>query len=442
MNPASLAGHAIELIGILQTDQRPADKIIDAFFRQRRYLGSHDRRELAESVYGILRHLRLLQALIAKVKSDTASHPAWLFAAYKLHLEKASLEAVQAYSLPLSLTEITALSTLGFTDLGLDNLGLRTSFPDWLVTALQRQLGQNETEKLLEALNQPPPLTIRVNALKAMREACLAALRQRGYDCTPAKLSPDGIHLAKRTNLFGLDLFREGWFELQDEGSQIISLLLDPKPNWRVADVCAGGGGKTLHLAALMRNRGEIFAFDVVPQRLENLRKRTRRCGIHNVRVQLLQPDEVPANLLGQMDAILIDAPCSGTGVLRRNPDAKWKITPEMVREMAVKQKQIINQYAQLLKPGGRLVYATCSLLAEENEEVVQAFLAQHTEFRPADAAAILQRYQLAQLADGRAIHLFPHRHGTDGFFAAVLEKSENRFAENKIDRPLKVTGR
>jgi 16S rRNA (cytosine967-C5)-methyltransferase len=293
-----------------------------------------------------------------------------------------------------------------------------------LVATLQRQIGESETERLLEALNQPPPLTIRVNALKATRDDCLRELRQRGYDCTPTKLSPDGIHLAKRTNLFGLDLFRAGWFELQDEGSQIISLLLDPKPNWRVADVCAGGGGKTLHVAALMKKRGEIFAFDVVPRRLENLRKRARRCGIHNVRAQLLQPDEVPAKLLGQMDAILIDAPCSGTGVLRRNPDAKWKITPEMVREMAAKQKQIINQYAQLLKPGGRLVYATCSLLAEENEEVVQAFLAQHPEFRPADAAAILQRYQLAQLANGSSIPLFPHQHGTDGFFAAVSERA------------------
>jgi 16S rRNA (cytosine967-C5)-methyltransferase len=423
MRPSSIAGHVLELIRILLTDQRPADQLIDTFFRQRRYLGSHDRRELAESVYGILRHLRLLQALVAKVKPDAVSHPAWLFAAYKLHIEKASSEAVQTYALPISPSEIADLATQTTSDFGLQDLGLQFSFPDWLVAALQRQMGENETTKLLEALNQPPPLTIRVNTLKATRDACLRELRQRGYDCTPAKLSPDGIHLAKRTNLFGLDLFRNGWFELQDEGSQIIALLLDPKPNWRVADVCAGGGGKTLHLAALMKNRGEIFAFDIVPQRLENLRKRTRRCGIHNVRVQLLQPDEVPANLLGQMDAILIDAPCSGSGVLRRNPDAKWKITPKMVQEMAAKQKQIINQYAPLLKTGGRLVYATCSLRAEENEKVVQAFLAQHSEFRPADAAAILQRYQLAHLTHGSAIHLFPHRHGTDGFFAAVVER-------------------
>lgn len=423
MRPSSLAGHALELIEILQTDQRPADKIIDAFFRQRRYLGSHDRRELAESVYGILRHLRLLQALVAKVKPDAVSHPAWLFAAYKLRLEKASSEAVQAYALPLSSNEITALASLDIADLGPDNLGLRTSFPDWLVVAIQRQMGENETIKLLEALNQPPPLTIRVNTLKATREICLAELRERGYECTPTKFSPDGIHLAKRTNLFGLDLFRDGWFELQDEGSQIISLLLDPKPNWRVADVCAGGGGKTLHLAALMKHRGEIFAFDVVPQRLENLRKRARRCGIHNIRVQLLQPEEVPANLLGQIDAILIDAPCSGTGVFRRIPDAKWKITPEMVQEMAARQRQILKHYAPLLKPGGRLVYATCSLLAEENEKVVQSFLAQHPELHAADAAVILQRYQLAHLAGNNAIHLFPHRHGTDGFFAAVLER-------------------
>jgi 16S rRNA (cytosine967-C5)-methyltransferase len=159
-----------------------------------------------------------------------------------------------------------------------------------------------------------------------------------------------------------------------------------------------------------------------VPERLENLRKRTKRCGIHNVRCRLLQPDEMPANLLGQMDAILIDAPCSGAGVLRRNPDAKWKITPEMVREMAAKQKQIIKHYAPLLKPGGRLVYATCSLLAEENEEIVQHFLSQNADFHPCPAA-ILQRYQLPHLMQDGLLRLFPYQFGTDGFFAAVLER-------------------
>ena len=423
MSPSSLAGHAVELIEILQNDPRPADQVIDKFFRQRRYLGSHDRRELAESVYGILRHRRRLQFYIAKAKPDSVNHPAWLLAAYKLYFEKTSPEALQAYSLPLSLPEILGLATSDFSDLEQQNLGLRTSFPDWLVSALRRQLGEDETEKLLEAMNQPPPLTIRVNTLRTSREKCLEELRKRGYECKPTKLSPDGIHLKKRANLFGLDLFRDGWFELQDEGSQIISLLVDPKPSWRIADVCAGGGGKTLHLAALMKNRGEIWAFDVAPQRLENLRKRARRCGIHNVRAQLLQADEIPAYLLGKMDAILIDAPCSGTGVLRRNPDAKWKISAAMAQEMAVKQKQIIEHYALLLKPGGRLVYVTCSLLAEENEEVMQAFLAQHADFHPSAVATILQRHQLAQLADGNALHLFPHQHHTDGFFAAALER-------------------
>ncbi|MDZ7361661.1 MAG: RsmB/NOP family class I SAM-dependent RNA methyltransferase [candidate division KSB1 bacterium] len=422
MRPSSLAGHAIELIEILQNDPRPADHLIDTFFRQRRYLGSHDRRELAESVYGVLRHRRRLQFYIGKVKPDAVNQPAWLFAAYKLHFEKTPPETVQAYSLQLSPSEIFDLATLDLVDFGRQNLGLRTSFPEWLVEKLQEQIGEKETEKLLEAMNQPPPLTIRVNTLKTTRENCLHELRKRGHEGVPTPLSPDGIHLKKRGNLFGLDLFHHGWFELQDEGSQIISLLVDPKPNWRVADVCAGGGGKTLHLAARMKNRGEIFAFDVVPERLENLRKRTRRCGIHNVRVQLLRPDEIPANLLGQMDALLIDAPCSGTGVLRRNPDAKWKITPEVVREMAAKQKQIINHYARLLKPGARLVYATCSVLREENEEVVQDFLLQNAAFRP-NPSAILQRYHLAHLMQGCFLHLFPHQFGTDGFFAAVLER-------------------
>ena len=423
MKPSSLAGHAIELIEILQNDSRPADHLIDTFFRRRRYLGSHDRRELAESVYGILRHLRRLQTFISRVNPDCIAHPAWLFAAYKLHLEKIPPQALQAYALPISSPEIRGLAASDF-DFGLANLGLRTSFPDWLVDKLKKQMGESETERLLEAMNQPPPLTIRVNTLKATRETCLQELRKRGCDCAPTQISPDGILLKKRANLFGLDLFRDGWFDLQDEGSQIISLLLDPKPNWRIADVCAGGGGKTLHLAALMKNRGEIRALDIVPQRLENLRKRGRRCGIHNIRAQLLHSDEIPQTLPGKMEALLIDAPCTGTGVLRRNPDAKWKISEAQVREMAAKQKQIMRHYAPLLKPRGRLVYATCSVLTDENEEVVQSFLAEHADFRPGDAAAILQRHQLAPLANSNTIHLFPHQHNTDGFFAAVLERN------------------
>jgi 16S rRNA (cytosine967-C5)-methyltransferase len=423
MKPSSLAGHALELIEILQNDHRPADHLIDAFFRQRRYLGSHDRRDLAESVYGILRHRRRLQFYIAKIKPDSVNHPAWLLAAYKLHLEKTSPEALRACSLPLSLPEIRGLAASDLSEIEQQNLGLRTSFPDWLVEKLRRQMGESETEKLLEALNQSPPLTIRVNTLKTTREKCLSELNKRGHEGAPTQFSPDGIHLKKRANLFGLDLFREGWFELQDEGSQIISFLVDPKPTWRIADVCAGGGGKTLHLAALMKNRGEIWAFDVAPQRLENLRKRARRCGLHNIRVQLLQPDEVPQIHLGKMDAILIDAPCTGSGVFRRNPDAKWKISAAHVEEMAARQKQIIADYAPLLKRDGRLVYATCSLFVQENEEVIQAFLNQHPDFRPSAAAEILQRYRLAALEQKNFIHLFTHQYGTDGFFAAVLER-------------------
>ncbi len=423
MKPSSLAGHVCELLEILLSDPRPADHLIDVFFRQRRYLGSHDRRELAESAYGILRHRRLLQALIIGVDAQKTFEPTWLLATYKIHIEKRSPESLDDYLL-LPFQQLKKLAEQNPAELGGDNAGVRLSFPDWLVAALQQQLG-DESVSLLEAMNQSPPLTLRVNALKATRESCLRELQKRGYECAPTTLSPMGIQLAKRTNLFSLDLFREGWFEVQDEGSQLISLLLDPKPNWRVADVCAGGGGKTLHLASLMKNRGEIFAFDVSSPRLENLKKRAKRSGIHNVRAQVLPPNAVPQLLLGQMDAILIDAPCSGTGVLRRNPDAKWKITVEMVQELATKQREIITHYAPLLKRGGRLVYATCSLMAQENEQVVEAFLREHTDYRAGEAPVILQRYGLSKLAEGNYMKLLPHRHGCDGFVAAVLGRVE-----------------
>jgi 16S rRNA (cytosine967-C5)-methyltransferase len=426
MKPSSLAGHAIELIEILLRDQRPADQLIDNFFRQRRYLGSHDRRELAETAYGILRNLRLLQELVARLKPNLEKQAPWLLATYKLHVEKKSLTEIKNFALALSVDELASLAAQPIDGVAGKNIGVQLSFPDWLVDALQQQMGDEESVRLLESLNEPPPLTIRVNTIKTTRDECLRELRQRGFECAPSKLSPDGIHLSKRANLFALDLFQDGWFELQDEGSQIISLLLDPKPTWRIADVCAGGGGKTLHLAALMKNRGEIFAFDVVPRRLENLQKRLRRAGVHNVRTQLLQEDQIPGQLLGKMDAILIDAPCSGTGVLRRNPDAKWKISPEMVREMAEKQKSILHHYAPLLEPGGRLVYATCSLLADENEKVIESFLGAHADYHFAHAAEILRRYDLANLADGSYVRLFPHIQGCDGFFAAVLERTDD----------------
>jgi len=423
MNPSSLAGHALELIEILRSDQRPADQIIDHFFRRRRYLGSHDRRELAETAYGILRNLRFLQTLVASVQPSAVDVPAWLFAAYKLRVEKQPQQAIESYNLTVPHADLARLATLDAAALTGAEVGVRLSFPDWFVAALRRQMVEAEAVRLLEALNQPPPLSIRVNTLQATREQCRRELQDSGLESHPTKYSPDGLVLANRSNLFGLEIFREGWFELQDEGSQLISLLVDPKPTWRVADVCAGGGGKSLHLAALMRNRGEVFSFDLILRRLENLQKRARRSGIHNIRTQVLKEGEVPTRHMGQMDAVLVDAPCSGTGVLRRNPDAKWKISPAQVQEMAVKQKAILDCYAPLLKPGGRLVYATCSLLAEENEEVVEAFLASHPDFQRAGAGDILQRYGLAQLASGSEMRLFPHVHGCDGFFAALLER-------------------
>lgn len=421
MKSSSLFGHACDLLDLLLRDTRPADHLIDVFFRQRRYLGSHDRRELAESVYGVLRHRRLMQTLVARVDEQKILTPSWLLATYQIHFEKRTPQSVSEAS-PLAIAQTTQIAEVSPAELGRDHLGVRLSFPDWLVAALQAQMGA-ESAALLEALNQAPPLTLRTNTLKTTRDDCVRELQQRGYECAPTTLSPVGIQLMKRANLFSLDLFREGWFEVQDEGSQLISLLLDPKPNWRVADVCAGGGGKTLHLASLMKNRGELFAFEVIAPRLENLKKRVRRSGIHNVRTQLLQANVLPQNLLGQFDAMLIDAPCTGTGVLRRNPYAKWKITPEMVQEMAAKQREILAHYAPLLKTGGRMVYATCSLMAEENEEVVEAFLKQHTAFVKSEAAAILQRYNLAKLAEENCMRLLPHRTGCDGFFAAVLEK-------------------
>jgi 16S rRNA (cytosine967-C5)-methyltransferase len=272
-------------------------------------------------------------------------------------------------------------------------------------------------------MNRPAPLDLRVNTLKGEREAVLAELAQARIAATPGNYSPFAIRLAEKPALARLPLFTQGDIEVQDEGSQLLGLLLAPRRGEAVADFCAGAGGKTLLLGALMGNSGRLYAFDIAEKRLARLKPRLARSGLSNVHPICIESERDPRlkRLAGKMDRVLVDAPCSGLGTLRRNPELKWRQTPESILELTQKQAAILAAAARLVRPGGRLLYATCSLLAAENDQIVDAFLAAHPEFSPLFAHAELARFNLPEI--GERLQLFPQRHDTDAFYAALLTK-------------------
>jgi 16S rRNA (cytosine967-C5)-methyltransferase len=275
-------------------------------------------------------------------------------------------------------------------------------------------------------MNERAPLTIRTNTLKITREELSARLTQDKIRHAYAPLSPFGIHLETRENVFGLKAFQEGLFEIQDEGSQLLGMLADAPPKI-VVDGCAGAGGKTLQLAAQMKNRGELYALDIDARRLEDLKTRSRRAQAHNVRIFALEAADdtlAPvAHLKNKADRVLVDAPCTGSGTFRRKPDARLRLDAKGLAEHAERQKMILNRFAQLVKPGGRLIYGTCSIFKDENEAVLNGFIKDHPEFSSESAARVFEPSVAEKVLTKGNLRLFPHLHGTDGFFGAVLIK-------------------
>jgi 16S rRNA (cytosine967-C5)-methyltransferase len=303
-------------------------------------------------------------------------------------------------------------------------LSIQAEFPDWIVDKLRVQHSDAEILDLGRAMQQPAPLDLRVNTLLAGRNEVLQALQAEGLDAQATPYSPVGIRLKYKPALNKHALFLSGKFEVQDEGSQLLSLLLAPKRNDMVVDFCAGAGGKTLQLGAMMNSQGRLYAWDISEKRLTNLKPRLKRSGLSNVQPQLIahENDSKVKRLAGKIDRVLVDAPCSGLGTLRRNPDLKFRQSAQSVAELNVKQANILASAARLLKQGGRMVYATCSLLHEENQGIVQAFLAAHPDFILVPADEILHQQHI-DLAMGDYLQLSPQLHNTDGFFAAVLER-------------------
>ncbi len=441
MQISSLIGHTQELLDNIFKSDRPADSLIDTFFRSRKYLGSHDRRFIAETTYGVLRHLRKCEHHLAEALSGiggdlSSDYKTFLLIITYLFFKEKELELTPE----ILLTRLTGAKTKDNAAELLTNLkkpvvipaesviqriGIKYSFPDWMVERFIKQYGESETENICASLNDQAPLTLRVNTLKTTVEKCQEELKKHGIESARTLISPIGIHLKKRLNVFSLPVFKDGWFEVQDEGSQLLPIFLDPKPNANVLDVCAGAGGKTLELAALMKNHGEIFAADINGFRLEGLRKRAKRAGVKNIRVQEIKAaDDLADRYEAFFDIVFVDAPCSGLGTIRRNPGMKWKVTEQTVDEVSEKQKAILHSSVPLVKPEGRLVYATCTLLRQENEDVIEDFLIRHSEFTVikfnADAPVM---QSIGGDSEDSYFRLFPHIQKTDGFFCAVLKK-------------------
>jgi 16S rRNA (cytosine967-C5)-methyltransferase len=305
---------------------------------------------------------------------------------------------------------------------------LRHNLPDWLAGALRQQFDEAQFRALTDSLLEPAPLDLRVNALKARRDEVRQALHADGIDSELTPFSPLGLRIAGRPAVNATQAFKDGLFEVQDEGSQLLSLLVDAKRGEMVVDFCAGAGGKTLALGAAMRNTGRLYAFDTAGHRLQALKARVARSGLSNVHtVQIAhERDDRISRLAAKVDRVLVDAPCSGLGTLRRNPDLKWRQSPQVIAQMHVRQEAILASAARLLKPGGRLVYATCSLLELENEGVAQTFEQVQPQFARVAVPTALEAAHVeraGELAQGPHLKLWPHRHGTDGFFAAVWQR-------------------
>jgi 16S rRNA (cytosine967-C5)-methyltransferase len=403
--------------------QRAVDRVLADFFRTHRGLGPAERGIVAETVYAVLRHKRRLEHVVENGRPDLLALAA-IVGYLGRNVREIARDEADAARLEALKAAVRSLddATLPFA--------VATDLPDWLAERLAAQYGEAEARALAAALAVPAPLDLRANLVRGTRDEALAQLRAAHLDATPAPLAPLGIRVQGRPSLVGMPVFESGLVEVQDEGSQLVCQLVGARRGEMVVDFCAGAGGKTLALGAAMRSTGRIYAFDVSEKRLDRLKPRLARSGLSNVHPQWIDSERDPrvGRLAGKIDRVLVDAPCSGLGTLRRNPDLKWRQTPADLDELVVKQAAILASAARLVRPGGRLVYATCSILAAENEAIVAAFLAAHPAFETEDAYGILRDQGIA-LSPGMApyLRLLPHRDGTDGFFAAALRRRDTR---------------
>ncbi|OJX32518.1 MAG: SAM-dependent methyltransferase [Burkholderiales bacterium 68-12] len=438
MHPTALLQACAELVRLTLTLEHPADAVVSRYFREHRHLGPRERAALAETAYAVLRK-KLLFDHLAPSGSGPRERRLAILGFAQWQDEEARRSQPQAAHGPRDFLK-AALNErekqwLDQCDaIAEDDLleRHRHNLPEWLAEPLKAQLGA-EFWPLVQALSTSAPLDLRVNILKEKREQVQKELAQAAIKTEATPYSPWGLRVQGKPALTKLPAFVRGAIEVQDEGSQLLALLLDAKRGEMVVDFCAGAGGKTLAIGAAMRSTGRLYAFDVSAHRLDALKPRLARSGLSNVHPAAIahERDERVKRLAGKIDRVLVDAPCSGLGTLRRNPDLKWRQSPQALAELVAKQTAILESAARLPKPGGRLVYATCSLLPQENEAIAEAFTQAHGDYELLEAGALLAQLKLPQAASlcaggeggQRYLRLWPHRHQTDGFFAAVWQR-------------------
>ena len=422
MHPKALLDACAELVRMTLRFEHPADATVSRFFRDHKGLGPRERATMAETVYTVLRKKLLFDHLAPSGSGPKERRLAILgFYGPGDFLRSALSDQEKAW--------LDACEKVDQADLMERH---RHNLPEWLVQPLKDQLGE-EFWPLVEQLNRGAGLDLRVNDFKAKRADVQKALALSGIKAVPTPYSPWGLRIAGKPALNKHEAFMRGEFEVQDEGSQLLALLLDAKRGEMVVDFCAGAGGKTLAIGAAMRSTGRLYAFDTSAHRLDSFKPRMARSGLSNVHPAAIahERDDRVKRLSGKIDRVLVDAPCSGLGTLRRNPDLKWRQSPQSVLEMVQKQTAILQSASRLLKSGGRLVYATCSVLPAENEDIAQAFGLANPEFVPLEASQVLAGLKVEQAPTlcvggengGRYLRLWPQRHATDGFFAAVWQK-------------------
>ena len=371
-----------------------ADKVIEKVLKQNPKWGARDRRFIAETTYDIVRWYRLLKRV-----SDAKGDEYWKLVAAWCILHNIDLPAWYEFK-GIRVDEVKKLYEESQT-----TRKVRESIPDWLDESGEQELGIN-WEKEISSLNEEAKVVLRVNTLKTSRQELQARLLEEKIATHATDQFPDALILEERQNVFTSDAFKDGLFEVQDAASQLIAPFMRIEPGMRVIDACAGAGGKTLHLAALMKNKGRIIAMDVEQWKLDELQKRARRAGVSNMETRFIESSKTVKRLNNTADRLLLDVPCSGLGVLKRNPDAKWKLSPEFIAKVKDLQQHILRDYCDMVKPGGYLVYSTCSIFSSENEKQVQSFLQDYSE-----------RFELVEDR-----HVFPSE-GFDGFYMALIRK-------------------
>jgi 16S rRNA (cytosine967-C5)-methyltransferase len=407
----------VEALALVLPLNSPADISLKLFFRDRPKLGHRDRGFIAETIYAVLRHRRVIAHFSPKAT------PRMMALIAMTRFQRVNLGDL---NLVLKRDEETTLAEMRNRALPALPLAVEAELPDWVVTRLATFMPPKDILALGNSMMAPAPLDLRVNSFKAKRDAVLKRFQQEGIACVPTPHSPLGIRLDAKISLAKHAAFLEGFVEVQDEGSQILGLLLDAKRGEMVVDFCAGAGGKSLLIGASMASTGRLYAFDVSEKRLENLGPRLKRSGLSNIMTQRIasENDTKIKRLVGKIDRVLVDAPCTGLGTLRRNPDLKYRQSETSLKELNVKQASILSSASRLVANGGTLVYATCSLLPEENEMIVEAFMKAHPDFSLVNASDILAKQKIVLKGSEPYLRLSPQKHGTDGFFAAVLVKT------------------